>query len=178
MMATQNSSVLNDIVGAFVSVGRTILAVFIAVIGLFLGAILLAAVAVSWLFFWLAFKLRLSKEPPRVKFQRVQAKLAAKFIQYKLRKSGVMPPGGAGVDLADLLGQFQAGQQPGASAGPGPGNPFGSVQSEPKKRKKKAGTQTVVEPKGADADDPPEVLPEEADEFHGSIEEYVRRKRN
>lgn len=161
-MAGSSNSLLDDVVGAFRSVGRTVLAVVAAVVVLIVGLFLVGIVAVVTLFFWLGYKLRLTKIPPRARFQRIQARLMSKVLERKLRKSGLFPPGGAaagpagGPDLADLLqGHFR-----GTAAGD-------DVEVEIEVN------EEVVEV----VDEVPEVDPEELEQFHGSIEEYLRRKR-
>jgi hypothetical protein len=202
-MSGQSTSVLDDIVGAFVSVGRTLLAIVLAIVAVFAGLIVLVVGGAAWLCFWLGYKLRLTKIPPKARYQRLQMWLVGKYVQRKLRKSGMMPPGG-GNPFAG------GGPFPGASAG-GAGQPDMSqffqgpmaemfeqmqrdarrVRIEQAKReergKRPAASASIptekkpVERKVAasaqDANEIPEVTAEEVGEFQGSVEELIRRKR-
>lgn len=114
-MAGQSTSVLDDIIGAFVSVGRTLVAIVLGVLALFAGLILLAVGGAAWLFFWVGYKLRITKIPPKARFQRLQMWLVGKYVQRKLRKSGMMPPGGGN--------PFAGGGNPFAGGAGGPGGP-------------------------------------------------------
>lgn len=173
-MAGSSNSLLDDIVGAFRSVGRTLLAVVAAVLVLVVGLFLVGVVAVLTLFFWLGYKLRLTKIPPRARFQRIQARLMSKVLERKLRKSGLFPPGGAagGPDLADLFqGQF-------GGAAPGAGSATRARASHMHAEVHTPEGDVEVDEEVVEVDaEATEVDPEELEQFHGSIEEYLRRKR-
>ena len=187
-MSGQSNSVLDDIVGAFASVGRTLLAVLLAAVGLVVGVFLLAIGAEFWLVFWLGYKLRLSKIPPRARFQRLQMWLVGKWVQRKLRKAGMAGPPGAnpfaggapgGPDMSQffqgpMAEMFQQMQQDAErvrgerAAGVRPGeSQHGDVSIE----------EAPVAASAEDEDDAPEVVAEEVGEYQGSVEELIRRRR-
>lgn len=206
-MSGQSTSVLDDIVGAFVSVGRSLLAVVLAIFAVFAGLIVLAVGGAVWLCFWLGYKLRLTKIPPKARFQRLQMWLVGKYVQRKLRKSGMMPPGG---------GNPFAGGDPfagaGGAGGGGAGQPDMSqffqgpmaemfeqmqrdaqrVRGEQAKRegrgkrpKPSSAIQTEEKPverkvaaSAKESSEVPDVTAEEVGEYQGSVEELIRRKRN
>lgn len=185
-MSGRSPSIIDDIVGAFASVGRTLLAVVVAVVGLFLGAIVLMAGALAWLVFWVAWKLRLTKIPPKARFQRIQLWLVGKYVQRKLKKAGMAGPGGSPFGgaagqpdmsqmcqgpMADMFAQMQkdaervrqdraAGKRPGQSR---------ADAAEP--------SQHDLATSADEADDAPEVRAEEVGEYQGSVEELLRRRR-
>lgn len=189
-MSGKSNSVLDDIVGAFVSVGRTLVAIVLAAFALVAGVFLLAIGAVCWVFFWLGYKLRLSKLPPRARFQRLQMWLVSKYVQRKLRKAGMAPPtaggnpfagpAGAGPDMsqffqgpmAEMFEQMQKDAErvrQDRASGVGPGQASHrdvSVDEAP------------VASSADEADEAPEVVAEEVGEYQGSVEELVRRRRS
>ncbi len=182
MTTGTSPSLLDDLVGAVRSVGKTILSVFLLALAIFLGVFLVAGLAVVGGFLWLGHKLRLIKEPPRVKFQRFQGKAMAKFIQWRLAKSGLGKGFGAGNPF-----------------GGAPGSPFGErpdsapdqqsiaeayrQATEQVKAKRAQADQTAAEPvqPSADADviqeAEAEPLQTDLENFHGSLDEYMRMKK-
>lgn len=186
-MSGKSNSVLDDIVGAFVNVGRTLLAIVVSAFALMAGVFLLAIGAAFWVFFWLGYKLRLSKIPPRARFQRLQMWLVSKYVQRKLRKAGMAPPAGGGNPFAggpggpDMSQMFQ-----------GPmAEMFEQMQKDAERvRQERASgvspdqahrdVEVESPPVASSADDTdvaPEVVAEEVGEYQGSVEELVRRRR-
>jgi hypothetical protein len=201
-MSGQSTSVLDDIVGAFISVGRSLLAVVLAVLAVFVGLIVLAVGGAAWLCFWLGYKLRLSKIPPKARFQRLQMWLVGKYVQRKLRKSGMMPPGGgnpfAGGNPFGGAGGGAAGQPDMSQLLQGPmAEMFEQMQRDAERvrgeqaksasRAKRGELAKPLErkpaerkpaPSAQDSDEIPEVSAEEVGEYQGSVEELIRRKRS
>lgn len=201
-------SVLDDLVGAFKSVFKTILSVFLLALAIVVGVFLIAALAVIGSILWLGHKVRLIKEPPRVKFQRFQAALMGKFIQWRLKKSGLggMPGFGQGGPFGQggAAGPFGQGG-PFGQAGPGGGNgnaaanPFAGLfngarpddapdqesiaeayRQATESAKGRGSAQTVQSAPKMDDGEIHEVDAEpvqtDMENFHGSLDEYMRLK--
>ncbi|MCH2101227.1 MAG: hypothetical protein MK209_04840 [Planctomycetes bacterium] len=185
-MPRKSNSALDDIVGAFASVGRTLLAIALAAFALVAGLFQLAIGVVLWAFSWVGYKLRLSKIPPRARFQRLQMWLVGKYVQHKLRKAGISSPSGSapfsdmpgGPDMshffqgpmAEMFEQMQSDAQRvrnERAAGVEPGQTHRDVAVE----------ETQVASSAKDEDDTPEVVAEDIGEYQGSIEDLVRRRR-
>lgn len=176
-MSGQSNSVLDDIVGAFVNVGRTLLAIVGGVLALFVGVILIAVGAVLWVCAWVLWKLKLSKISPRQRFQRVQMWLVGKYVQRKMRQAGVQSPGNI-----DLSAMFQGGQM--GDFAQHFQKDLERVRAEqaergtPSQRVSRQDANPTVQPaRSADDDDVPEVRAEEVGEYQGSVEELVKRRR-
>lgn len=206
MSAGTSPSLLNDFVAAVRSVVKTIASVFLLALAILLGVFLIGFVAVIAAFLWVGHKLRLIKEPPRVKFQRFQGKVMAKFIQWRLAKSGLGKGFGAGNPFGGGAGNPFGGAA-GNPFGGGAGNPFGGNGENPfggrpadapdqqsiaeayreatervkAKRKQQQSEPAQAASNATEAeviqDVEAEPLNTELEEFHGSLDEYMRMKR-
>jgi len=177
MTAGPNTSLLDDFTYALRSVVRTILGVCLLAILLIVGLALLGFALLVGGFFWLGHKIGLIKDPPAVKFRRFQGRMMSRFLQAKLGKMGF--GGAAGQNPFGQAGPFG-----GAGSGPGPGPVPGSAgQAGPYARPGQAippreaqpdaqGSATVEEVEAEEVIDA-----EELEEFHGSLDEFLRNKR-
>jgi hypothetical protein len=205
MTTGTSPSLLDDLVGALRSVGKTILSICLLALVIVLGAFLVAVLVFVGGVLWLGHKLRLIKEPPRVKFQRFQGKAMAKFIQWRLAKGGFGKGFGAGNPFGGAAGTpfgGGAGNPFGGAGNPfgeAPGSPFGerpadapdqqsiadayrqaTKQVKAKRAQADEPTAEAVQP-SADADVIQEVeaepLQTDLENFHGSLDEYMRLKK-
>jgi hypothetical protein len=190
-------SFLADLAHAVKSVGKTLLSMALLVVVIVLGVFLVGALVIITAFLWVGHKVRLIKEPPSVKFQRFQAKTMGKFIQWRLKKSGL---GGKG--MAEGGFQWPGGFGQGAP-GSGPmGNPFqtGRPENSPDAQsiadayqaatgqKQAQAAKSSDSPSSADVGewtlDPEmeaeeveaEPVQDELENFRGSLDEYLRMK--
>jgi hypothetical protein len=162
MTSGSNTSILDDFAYALRSVVRTILGVCLLAILLIVGLFLIGFAILVGGFLWLGHKIGLIKDPPSVKFRRFQGRMASRLIQAKLGKMGFGNPAGGGP--FGQAGPF------GNAGGPGQAGPFAGAEAEAPAEPK--GKTTVQE---VDAEDV--VNAEELEEFHGSLEEFMRHKR-
>lgn len=179
MTTGTSPSLLDDFVGAIKSVGKTILSVVLLALVLFLGVFLVAGVVITLSFLWVGHKLRLIKEPPRVKFQRFQAKAMGKFIQWRLAKSGLGKGFGGGNPFGGAAGN-PFGERPADAPDPQSIAEAYRQATEQVKAKHAAKSAPSDDPE-AEGDQIKEVEAEplntELENFHGSLDEYMRMKK-
>ncbi len=153
-------SFVDDLAHALKSVGKTLLSMALLVVVIVLGVFLVGALVIITGFLWLGHKVRLIKEPPSVKFQRFQAKTMGKFIQWRLKKSGL---GGEGMAADGFQWPGSFGQD---ASGNGPTeNPFQTGRPE-----------NALDPEMEAPEVEAEPVHDELENFRGSLDEYLRMK--
>jgi hypothetical protein len=149
MTSGPNTSILDDFAYALRRVVRTILGVCLIAIILIVGLGLVGFAVLVAGFLWLGHKIGLIQDPPSVKFRQFQGRMAGRLIQAKLGKMGFGEPAG---------GNFS-----GAEPRP-PSEPLGQATVQEVEVEAEIEAEEVVNAK-------------ELEDFHGSLEEFIRSKR-